>query len=140
MLDVKGLRDQLKSSRPNYCMIMLFGKLKGEEEYREHQILCTNITKSGINVKYTIERLVQGKESLGITSGTVISDFKGFLLPSRDLDVMFHDILVEVFERDISLFPPTITSYEDIIERYRVNRSLRRTVNTRALEERVAGS
>ena len=140
MLELQGLRNQLRVKRPNHCVIVLFGKLKGEEDYREHQIPCINITKSGINVKYTIERLVQVKEDLGIISGPAISDPKGFLLTSRDLDARFHEVLVEIFERDKSLFPPTITAYEDVVESYRVNRSLRRTANTRALEEKVTGT
>ena len=111
-----------------------------EEEYREHQIPCINITKSGMNAKYTIERLVQVKEALGITSGPTISDPKGFLLTPRDLDARLHEVLVEIFERDKSLFPPTITAYEDVIESYRVNRSLCRTANARALEEKVTGT
>ncbi len=51
---------------------------------------CVNITKSGINVKYIIQRLVQVKEKLGIISDPAISNLKGFLLPARDLDDMFH--------------------------------------------------
>ena len=62
------------------------------------------------------------KEALGITSGPAISDPKGFLLTPRDLDARFHEVLVEIFERDKSMFPPTITVYEDVIESYRVNR------------------
>ena len=95
--------------------------------------------KSGINVKYTIQRLVNITRDVGITKGPAISDSKGFLLASRDLDNMLHEILTEIFEMDSSLFPPTITAPEEIIESYRVNRSLRRTANTRALEEKVDG-
>ena len=53
---------------------------------------------------------------------------------------MLHEILVEIFVGDRSLFPPAVNSYEDVIESYRVNRSLRRTANTRALEEKVAST
>ena len=76
-------------------MIVVFENIKGEDQYREHQIPCVNITNSGISVKYIIQRLVQVKEKLGIISGPVISDSEGFLLPSRDLDNMFHELLVE---------------------------------------------
>ena len=114
--------------------------MKGKESFREHQIPCINVTKSGINVKYTIERLIQAKEKLGLTYGPTISDSNGFLLSLRDLDSMFHEILVEIFVGDRSLFPPTVNAYEDVIESYRVNRSLQRTANTRALEEKVAST
>ena len=47
---------------------------------------------------------------------------------------------MEIFVGNRSLFPPTVNTYEDVIDSYRVNRSLRRTANTRALEEKVANA
>ena len=137
MMELRGLKNQVKVGRQDHCMIVLFGKLKGEEHFREHPIPCINVTKSGINGRYTIRRLVQSKEALGLTSGPAISDSKGFLLPSREIDTMFHDLLTELFGIDSNLFPPTVTSTEEVIENYRVNRTLRRTVITRALEKKV---
>ena len=61
MIEIEGIRKQLKVGRQDHCMIVIFGKLKGEEQYREYQIQCANVTKSGINVKNTIQRLVQTK-------------------------------------------------------------------------------
>ena len=135
MMELRGLKNQMEVGRQDHCTIALFGKLKGQEQYREHQIPCVNVTKSGINIKYTIQRLVQSKEALGLTSGPAISDSRGCLLPSREIDTMFHDLLTELFEMDSSLFPLTVTSTEEVIENYRVNRTLRRTANTRALED-----
>ena len=135
MIEVGGLRNQLEVGRKDHCMIVLFGKLKGEEQYREHQIPCINITKSGINVKNTIHGLVQPKEALGYKSGPAISDTRGFLLPTKEVDTLFHDLLTELFEMDNSLFPPTVSSTEGVIESYQVNRSLCRAANTRALEK-----
>ena len=80
---------------------------------------------------------MQSKEALGLTSGPAISDSRGFLLPSWDIDTMFHDLLNELFEMDSSLSPPTVTSTEEVIDNYQVNRTLRLTTNTRALEEKV---
>ena len=118
-------------------MIVLFGKLKGEDQYREHLIPCINTTKSGIKVRNIIQRLVQIKEKHGLTTGPAISDINEFLLPTHDLDAMFHTLLMEIFEINNSYFPPTVTNQEDIGDNYRLNRVLRRTVNIRALEEKV---
>ena len=137
MIELRGLRNQLEVGRQDHCMIVLFGKLKRKEQYREHQIPYVNVTKSGINVKRTIQRLVQTKEALGFTSGPTISDTRGYLLPSREIDTLFHDLLTELFEMDGNLFSPTTSSIEEVIESYQVNRSLRRTANTRSLEEKV---
>ena len=78
-------------------------------------------------------------ETLGITSGPATSDTRGYLLSSRDIDTLFHELLTEIFEMDSDIFPPTVTSLEEVIENCRVNRSLHRTANTRALEEKVVG-
>ncbi len=86
------------------------GKYKGETAYRAHNIPCINVTKSGINIKYTIERLVQTKRGLGVTTGPAISDIKGYLLPARDLDACLHELLTDFFELDNGLFPPTVTN------------------------------
>ena len=110
MLELRGLNEQFKAEREDMCMIVLYGKIKGEDQYREHQITCINVTKSGINVKYTIQRLVQTKRGLGITTGSAISNIKGYLLPVRDLDACFHELLSEIYESDNILFPPTITN------------------------------
>ena len=122
----------MEVGRQDHCMIVLFGKLKREEQYREHQIPCVNIFKSGINVKHTIQRLVQTKDALGFTSGPAISDTINYLLPTREIETLFHDLPTELFEMDSSLFPPTVSSIEEVIESYQVNRSLRRTANMRA--------
>ena len=36
MLEVRGLRDQLQKNRKEYCVIVLFGKIKGEDQYIEY--------------------------------------------------------------------------------------------------------
>ena len=54
MLYLRGLNEQLHVEREGICIIVLYGKLKGEEQYRGHQIPCVNKTKSRINVEDTI--------------------------------------------------------------------------------------
>ena len=138
MLALDGLRKRWDIKRKEYLVIMLVGKLKGEIESREHLIPCSKTTNSGINVEYTLHRLMEEKEKYGLISGPAISNKKGFLLYSRDIDYLFHELLHEIFEMDRRLFPPTISSKEDISENYKCNRSLRRTSDTRAIEEKVS--
>ena len=80
----------------------------GEEEYKEHLIHCTNITKSGINVKYTIWRLIELKPYQRLITGPAISDNEGVLISTEELDKMMHEVLVEIYTTNCSLFPPSI--------------------------------
>ena len=137
MLDLGGLRKNWKIDRGDHIVIALWGKLKGENAYRNHKIPCINVTKSGINVKFTVQRLLDLKEKEGNMNGPAISDSKGFLLQARELDQQLHDLLMDIHERDPSLFPPSISSLEDVLENYRCYRTWRRTSVLRALEEKV---
>ena len=137
MLDLGGFRKYWASSSNKYFIVVLFGKLKGENNYREHFIPCTNVTKSGLHVKHSIQRLIKLKEECQCPEGPAIFDHTGKLMIAKDLDNMFHEILVELLEKERSLFPPTISTEEDIIDHYRCNRSFRRTSDRRELEEKV---
>ena len=59
-------------------MIVLWGNLKRKTSFREHKIPCINITKSGINVKYTIEMLIVLERKDGFVNGPAISEKDGF--------------------------------------------------------------
>lgn len=137
MLEIGGLKKHWIGNKRSYVIIVLWGKIKGEDSYREHTIPCINTTKSGINVRYTLERLLKLKETQGLTDGPAISDIKGLLLPTRDLDIRMHELLSEIFEEDRTLFPPSVSEVEDIPDAYKCFRTLRRTSLTRALEEDV---
>ena len=45
MLESSGLRKYWKSNQANYFDVVLYGKLKGEDTYREHIIPCINVIK-----------------------------------------------------------------------------------------------
>ena len=117
--------------------MVLWGKIKGEESTREHKIPCINVTKSGINVRYVVERLLDLKRKQGLMRGPAVSDSNGYLMSTKELDTMMHETLTDVYAQDKSLFPPSITSEELIIESYKCYRTFRRTSDTRAIEEKV---
>ena len=121
-------------------VIVLSGKLKGEDNSRLHYIPCVKVTKSGINVEYLLERLLVLKKKQGLKDGPAISNDEGYLLPAKDMDACFHELLMEVYAARPDMFPPTIQAVEDIVENYKCFRSLRRTSNTRALDEKVDGT
>ena len=137
MLDLGGIRKCLEVDREDHFVVVLWGKLKGETAYRAHNIPCINVTKSGINVKFTIERLIAVKEDERCVKGPAISDKNGFLLSTGELDQYLHEILMDLYEVDPSYFPPSITSVEDILGYYRCYRTWRRTSVLRAHEEKV---
>jgi len=76
MLDLGGLIKHWTNESLGYMRIVLYGKLKGENDYRHHFLPCVNVTKSGINVRYTVERLIETKKNLGLIDGSAISDKK----------------------------------------------------------------
>ena len=137
MLELGGIKKHWDEKRKGYFIVVLWGKIKGEEEYREHLIPCVNITKSGINVKYTVERLMELKGHQRVTTGPAISDSEGCLISTKELDRMLHELLLDIYSENRTLFPPTIETPEMIVESYKCFRTFRRTSDTRALEEKV---
>ena len=137
MLELRGLRRHWKDDKTKHFIIVLFGKLKGEDSHRDHLIPCINTTNSRIRVKHVVQRLIEVKETLGFFDGPAISDSKGFVYTTKQLDTKVHEILLEIFEEDKNLFPPSISSSEDILDSYKCNRTFRRSSDTRALEKKV---
>ena len=76
MLDLGGLNKQWNLKRTNHVVIVLSGKLKGEDNIRLHHIPCVNVTRSGINVEYLIERLLNLKHGLYDRSTSCIIDVR----------------------------------------------------------------
>ena len=121
-----------------YLIVTLRGKIKGEHNQREHQLPCSPITRSGINIKESIDRMVNLKESQGKISGPAISDEAGIILPSRAMDDALHEVLEDLFVTKRSLFPATIEDVDELRKRYQVFRSFRRSSDTRAIDQKVA--
>ena len=138
LLDLKGLNKHWKRGSQHYTIIPLLGKFKGEHQESQHLIPCVNCTESGINVRAILRRLIQTKRNLGFKDGPAISDFRGKLLTTRDLDDMLIEILTNIYLEDKTLFPPDIMSEEDISFNYQCFRTFRRSAATRAIEKKIA--
>ena len=140
LLDLKTMIKLQPRATREYFWLSLLGRLKGEKMNKEHNILCVNVTSSGINIKRIVFRLIEEKQELGFTEGPAISDSKGDLFSSNDIDKKLQEVLEEIYDKDLSLFPPDIQSPGDIMESYHCFRSLRRASDTRALDMKVSQS
>ena len=65
MPELEDLMRNWKFDRDNHIITVLWDKLKGETSYRKHKISCIKVTTSRINVKYTVERLIELKRKEG---------------------------------------------------------------------------
>ena len=137
LLNLEGLWKHINHKQEKYFIVTLLGKFNGGNNVSEHTIPCINTTKSGINVKHCIERLIQIKKEEGQVQGPAISDHQGYLVSTQTLDKYLHEVLMELYEEHVSLFPPTIQSVEEIVPQYHCYRTFRRSSDTRALEEKI---
>ena len=118
LLDLKTLRKLKERATDDYFWLSLLGRLKGEKVEKEHNIPCTNITLSGINVRRIVYRLIDKKEEIGYSEGPAISDDKGILLTTTEIDQMLQEILEELYQEDSALFPPDIRSVAYVLGSY----------------------
>jgi len=118
----------------------LLGKLKGEHHDLQHLIPCCNRTSTGINVRRTLDRLIELKRSANLTQGPAISTVDGKVLSSKTMDDILHAVLIDIFITDDTLFPPNIDSVEKVRNSYQCFRTFRRSSATRATEQGVSSS
>ena len=138
LLDLEGLWRHFQGWTNDKTVIALKGKVKGEHHFRCHLIPCTAVTKSGINVRGSIERLMNYKKRSGWIDGPAISNEKGLIYSTRAIDDALHEILEEVFVDHRDLLPPVVGTLEDLKSKYHAFRSFRRSSDSRALAEKVA--
>ena len=84
-----------------------------------------------------MDRLRVSKIATGFKDGPAISNIKGGIVSSSDLDGLLFSLLEDLFEEQNVLFPPEIKTILDIKERYHSSRTWRRTDDTRAIEMNV---
>ena len=138
LIDLNGLNENWPPRNNRHLTIALLGRVKGETFDRAHLLPCVHRTSSGIDVRSTIERLLEVKNKMGHKDGPAISDEHGKMFNVRDLDDMLHDVLVDLFDLKRNLFPEDIKTVEEIRKFYQCFRSFRRASDTRALEVKVS--
>jgi hypothetical protein len=89
---------------------------------------------SGIDVRRSLERLIQLKESQGFRDGPAISDVTGQLYKTGDIDDCFQEVLEDLYSTQHELFPTHILTLQMIRrERYEVFRTYIKSSDLRAL-------
>ena len=143
LLDLEGLLrhgDSLRH-RASCVVIALWGQFKGENVERAHLLPCSDITKSGIEVRTWVRRAVLLSKDNNRTKGPLMTHRNGTKISSRDIDEIFHSHLMQVWNQKPHLFPShAIGDEEDIVNKYSNFRSFRRGSNTRAKEMNVSVS
>jgi hypothetical protein len=140
LLDLSGLHWRFAAGGNKYVVIELLGKIKGESGDRAHLLSTVAVTSSGIDVRLSLKRLMDFKRAQGFIDGPAISDLRGNILSHRSLNEGVLELLEELFETHQELFPASIVDKEVLRKRVQVYQTLRRTSDTRALEQKVAQS
>jgi hypothetical protein len=140
LLDLKGTIDHIHKSDNTYFIIALLGKVKGEHHHRCHLLPCCTKTSSDIQVKDWVLLLLHEKGRLGFQDRPAISDVHGKAQSCGQLDELFIEVLEEMYDANNTLFPPSISVKDEVAISYSVFRSLRRSSNTRALENNVSST
>ena len=139
LLDLRGLNEHWNDSA-TYVTISLIGRLKGERHDLTHLVPCVKTTSSGINFYRFLSNHLSLKAQANLKSGPAISDMEGRVLSSKIVDDVLHEELINIFDDDSQLFPPTITSADNIPSNYQCFRTFRRTSTTRATEMKVGST
>ena len=136
LLDLGGILEHGNSIQDKNAIVVAFwGQFKGEHSERRHLLPSINITSSGIKVRQWIQRAVALSEQAGRSRGPLMQHITGDIITSKELDDLFHQLLLAVFTHHPHLFPSTsIQSEEDIPLKFSCFRSFRRGSNTRAKE------
>ena len=139
LLDLEGCRRNfVKGVEENYVIIALLGKVKGEHGERQHLLPTASVTRSGLKVRRWMQRVLITNQMSGRTTGPGFADDEGVVLRSRDMNVVLHELLGEIFIEHPGLFQADIGSGSDIEEKYSVYRSFRRGSDSLAIAMKVA--
>lgn len=137
LLDLRGLHKHWKQGKGKYVIIPLLGQIKGEKDDIAHLIPCVEKTGSGLNVRSILGRLMLTRLNQNWKFGPAIADRYGKVFTTQVLDDMLHEILLNIFQDEPTMFPSTVKGEEDIRKFYQCYRSFRRTSNTRAISQKV---
>jgi hypothetical protein len=140
LLDLAGLNRKFAAGGNKYVVIALLGRIKGETGDRDHLLPCVPVTSSVIDVKASVARLIEFKRSRGLVGGPAISDVAGNVLFHQALNNSLLEVLEELFDSHRELFAPSISAKDILRQRVQVYRTLQRTSDTRALNQKVSPS
>eukprot|EP00980_Cylindrotheca_fusiformis_P026529 scaffold16361_cov69-Cylindrotheca_fusiformis.AAC.2 len=139
MFEISLLFDH-RDRRNGLVWLPIVGKVKGADSVNTYFLRSVPVTSSGINVEHWRDLLLAVHHRAGRRQGPAFCDPQGFLLPTRRMNQYLWEALEELFvsEEAADLFPKAITSPEDIQSLIEVDRSPRRSSDSRATAQRVA--
>jgi hypothetical protein len=135
LLDLRAM-NKYWTTCTEYTMIALLGRVKGEGIDRNRTLPSVNETKSGVRVRDAVGRLLDLQRAHGRTNGPAITDPSGTMYTSADLNSMFAETLEPIFDSERHLFPPDMER-DEITSSFQVFRTLRKTSDSRAIDEGV---
>eukprot|EP00980_Cylindrotheca_fusiformis_P012245 scaffold2984_cov80-Cylindrotheca_fusiformis.AAC.3 len=126
--------------RNGLVWLPIVGKVKGADSVNTYFLRSVPITSSGINVEHWRNLLLSVHQRAGRQHGPAFCDPQGFLLPTRRMNSYLWEVLEDLFSSNTTsdLFPKAIGSVEDIQSLIEVDRSPRRSSDSRATAKRVA--
>jgi hypothetical protein len=129
------LKESLEHPRKPHVTLVLCGRFKGQKSDRDYLLPLAPTTRSGIENKKWLVRVVLGYEALGIREGPVfrLEGSKTVRARVRDLNGPFHDYLERVQER----WPGIILARVNVREVYSFQRSIRRGSTSQARNQDI---
>ena len=100
ILDLEGLHRHWGAGDGTYVIVTLQGTVKGKSNDRDHLLLCVHTTSSGVEVKVSLERLMDLKTTQGFVDGPAISDPGGRAYSTRDMSDSLIEVLEDLFDTD----------------------------------------
>ena len=130
-------RDPLKAgvdlSNVPHIHLALMGQVKGEHGVRQHLVAIASKTKSGIDARWWIEKLVDVREAEGFTSGPAFGHSDGSVSTISEYDGVLRHFLKRIQSEPGS---DLLDEKDEVDKFYSFFRTFRKTAENRA---RVAG-
>jgi hypothetical protein len=136
LADLTGILKHWESSCTNvipHVTVALLGRFKGEIGENYHLLPIVPTTRSGIDNKKWIERLLNYYKSMNITFGPLFRNSQGQRIKARDMEPRFFDRLEQIQSNRPDLIPPT----DDVVEEYGIYRSFRRGSTSEATNQGI---
>ena len=133
MLPVAPLDDGVDLFDAPHVYLAMVGNFKGETGVREHLVAVASESKSGVDVRWWLEKLIHVREEEGCISGPAFGNAQGEGAKQRDYnEVLWHFLSLLRDDPNCNL----IMNDDDIRKNYSFFRTFRKTAEGRA---RAAG-
>lgn len=124
----------------DFVLGSLYGYFKGEQGERFHVLPLASVTKSGIQIRLWLERLVKllfSEGRLGL-EGPAFCDEEGALIKGKVLEMRILEALVKVQDSDENAGGKIIPTDMDVYEKFGMYRSFRRGATCMAADQDVS--